>query len=327
MRVKLQLLPACLALFILIGNWQLQAQEIDFLPGGVFSTSYEYKSGSADSILSGMERKSMGDSLLDRQDIDEAAVDGSVSIQTGAHLLKLHYGLSDSFNISFTVPYLYKRRTSSLTVSGSGNAAADQFVENNGSAETQGLGDLSLTGMWRPIYTDGTELRLAIGLDGNNGAFYYNDGQNISLGNGAYDSSFTIRWLIYPITSNSVLDFEASSVFTSNATVTSGGEELELQKDNSGVIRLDFSVNHNAWNFGGGLKMVAEGQTAINGISQGDGYLAYTYRLFLNYGNLNQLEHTAVGSPWLVGVYLDNTVFGANAPEENTIGFKAVFYF
>ncbi len=326
MVVNLRILFAVLAVLIFRAI-PIVAQEIDFLPEKVFLSGYEFKTISQDSVLKGSERQTLLSALLDHNSIGENDISGSLSYQTTIHNFKLQFGFSDSLNLGVVLPYLVKKRESNLQVADAGNNKHTGFAESYKSAETQGLGDISLILFWRPIYSDLNDFRIRVELNGKNGAFYVSDSDNISMGNGANDLSMFIRWIVYSNSSKLMTDVEVGAVATEDTSISENGNDYDIRKGSNVSLKIDLSDNSGIWNYGAGIKALTSGKTTINGVDQGDNFLAYSYRLFVNLGNLNQLEESTVNRPWSAGLCLENVFSGANAPEYHTIGLKAAIYF
>lgn len=316
-----------LPLFILFMAQATSAQEIDFLPEGVFSAGYELTTSSYNSILDGSKKNDLLVELLDRNSIGEEDIKGDLAYSSTVHSFKLQYGLYDSLNLAAIVPFVINKRESNLDVVDTGNATHMQFASDYESAESQGLGDISLIATWRPLYSDSNDFRVSVELNGNNGEYHLSDSDKVSLGNGANDLGIHIRWIAYSSESEFRVDVELAALATENFEVTEDGTNYEIKKGNNVLLSIDLSDNIGSMNYGGGFKALTSGKTMINKVDQGDNYLAYSYKLFLNFGNLNQLEDSTVNLPWNAGFYFEDIFAGTNAPASSTFGFKGTLYF
>jgi hypothetical protein len=317
------------SLICLLSFKPLNAQEIEFVPVGVFNFSYEYVQTLAESYMAaGMEKETMLNVFLDRSHLNEDDVSGSIKNQTTRQFLRMKYGLLDSLNLMLVVPYIDTRRESSLLASDAGDTLQNSFVENNKSVENQGMGDISLWCIWRLSYTDETDLMLGFGLDGDNAPYIYDDPDKLSLGSGAQEFTTYIRWLAYPRSVDMTVETEAGVILTRNSSVSSSDNaDLTLKRGNSHYLHILLSFNFDVVNWGGRIRMNTIGETDIDGIGQGDAYLSYTGKLFLNLGNLHRLEQETLALPWMVGLYSERVLFGANAPDDQVSGITASIYF
>ncbi|MCG8338925.1 MAG: hypothetical protein MJE63_30830 [Proteobacteria bacterium] len=297
------------------------------MPKGVFSSSYELTTFSYNSILDGSQQKDLLKELLDRNSIGEEDIKGDLAYTSMVHSFKLQYGLFGSLNLAAVVPFVINKRESNLDVADTGNATHMQFASDYETAESQGLGDISLIATWRPIYNDSTDFRVRLELNGNNGEYYLSDSDNISLGNGANDLGIFMRWIVYSSDSEFRTDVEVAALATETFEITEDGTNYEIKKGNTVLLSIDLSDNFGSLNYGGGVKALTSGKTIINKVDQGDNYLAYSYRLFLNFGNLNQLEDSTVNLPWYAGFYFEDIFAGTNTPDSGTFGFKGTLYF
>ncbi len=318
-----------LILIHMVACLQLLAQEIEFVPSGVIQSTYDFQSiTTSDYMAAGMEKKTILESMLHRNQMDEDDVEGSIKYQSSKQILQLKYGLFDVVNLMLVIPYIDIRRESSLKVSDSTNSEQNSFVENWENAESNGLGDIALWGIWRLVYNDESEVHFGFGVDGDNAPYYYNEKDKIALGSGAQELSAYVNWLAYPRGVEMTVKTEAGVTYTKNSSVTTeNGEELTLKRQNNLYLQILLSFNQDRLNWGGAICMNNFGETDIDGVRQGDGYLSYTTKLFLNLGNMHLLEEDSVSLPWSVGIYAERVVFGANAPNDQIAGLKVFVYF
>ena len=243
------------------------------------------------------------------------------------HSFKLQYGVFDSLNLAVVVPFINNKRESNLDVVDTGNAVHMQFASDYESAESQGVGDISLIASWRPVFSDVNDFRIEVELNGSNGDYFVSDSDNVSLGNGANDLGIYLRWIIHSSESQFKTDVKLAVNATQNIEITEDGTDYEIKKGNNVSFGIDFSDNWDSLNYGGGLKALTSGKTTINKVDQGDNYLAFSYKLFVNFGNLNQLEESTITLPWYAGLYFENIFTGTNSPASSILGLKGTLYF
>ena len=306
----------------------LYGQEIDYLPVGVFNISYDFQTKSNDSVwVGGRETESQLKNLLKRLNLDEEAVDGSIKYESMIQTFKFQYGLSNSLNIGLSIPNLSQKRSSSLTVNNA-SIANNKFVEDYQSAETEGMGDIDLFGIWRSMYTDDIDFRIGVEINADNAPYHYDRTDEVALGTGAQELKTYLHWKLYPRTIDMITDLKIQLSFTKNSDVIADtGESLTLKRGRSTYMHIKLSFNDDAFNYGGGTKMISQAETIVDDQKQGDGYLSYHLNAFINYGNMYQLEKGSVSQPWMVQLSLDNAFWGANAPQTTTLGLKMFLYF
>ena len=226
------------------------------------------------------------------------------------------------------VPYIEKERDSSLSLTKGSDANHKDFVDKHDSTKNKGIGDVSAQCTWRLAYSDENDVSLGLELNGDNAPTYFNESNKIALGSGATEITFFLKWFSYPRNIDMTTSVETGMIVTRNNSVTDdNGKNLTLKKSNSSYLDIGLSFNSGMVNYGGDLRMDSVGTTNIDGKNQGDGYLAYSCKLFLNLGNMYLLEQNPLKLPWMAGIYIERVISGVNAPDEHILGLKASFYF
>lgn len=304
----------------------LSAQTMSFLPPDVYHFSVESEISYHDQQFNnGFNRKSVLSSELEKVGLDGSSVSGDISYSKFIQKIRLQYGLNEEFNFGITIPLIKRERNSQLQIS---DSSATSFVGNNASVTSEGLGDVEIWGLWRLYYTDGFDFQLGLNLEGSNGTFSYDDSNSLSTGDGTENLSFFFRWYIYSKKSTIHGIIEAAGEVANYATIRdSTNEEVEMAPGNKSQLTMSIAGNIDRFQIGGGVQLDSQVNTQIGDTSMGDGYMGYTIKSYINYGNLQLLETEQPRHLWEVQLNLKAVIFGDNIPIENTIGFQASYYF
>lgn len=316
-------------LMLIFCHSSLVAQEIDFLPVGTFGLVYDLQSNAYDKVMvDGRNTESLFENRRDHYKLEEADISGSIKMSSLTQVMTLQVGVLENLNLGLNLPMVSNSRSSSITVHNTGVAENNVFADTYGNASSEGLGDVSFYGIWRAIYHDELDFRVGLELNGSNAPYHYQRQDAVALGSGAQEATTYLRWKVYPNANDMITDIKVQMTFTyDDQVVAATGEELTLKRGRSAYMHLNLSYNDQAWNYGGGLQMHSQAETLIDEQQQGDGYLAYHLNMFVNYGNLYQLEEGKVGMPWMVQVALNSAIIANNAPKTTTLGLKAYLYF
>jgi len=302
------------------------AQSLRFLPPQISLVTYKLINTRNIGVYSdGSVKESVLSKTLRQNRIPADAIDGSIEYEDNHHLINFQYGLIPSFNVGITVPYLVRQRKSDLTVQQAGYST---FDSDYSSTEASGLGDLEIWGLWRVFYSDDLDFQLGLKLNGDNAPHYFDQPENLSLGNGFQEISgfldLTLYTSRYPFSAVFRL---AQTLYITNKTNDSDGVEQKIVKAHGLKGSMGFSYNVEKYSFGGSILLNTESDTTISGISQSDGYLSYAYRLYCNMGNLHLLEKSSIKRPWESQIALQNVFRGSNADHTTEIGISASLYF
>ncbi len=305
------------------------SQVIDFVPNNIFRLSYGVKSITSESMLdTGVNRKSILENRLSRRNLENNTVDGDIKYESMIQTMTIQYGLFDSFNLGLVLSYVSSERKSDLTVK-TNSIDTLAFVEDYQEAKSSGLGDIQFWGIWRFIYSGELDVRMGFILDADNAPYYYGEPDKMSLGSGAQELSYFLRWKIYPRNSELIVDINVLGSTTLNSSVydSASGEKLTLSRGRESTVSLMLSSNWAAFHYGGGFLYDSQAETVIGGANQKDGYMSYFYKMFVTYGNLSQLEKHPVTLPWLIKFHIQNAFYGLNAPDSREFGIEASLYF
>ncbi len=322
LKILIGLISSCL--FIL--PCSLFAQNIGFLPRNILTVSYETESISQENVhYQDRNKRSLLENALSNAELDDNTASGSIRYESFRHSLSIQYGLFRTINLGMALPNITRKRISDLTLN---DPVASSLVDNNGAAESSGLGDIEIWGLWRKTYSDEVDLQFGMTVDLNNGDYYYNQPEKLALGSGAQEISAFMRLRLYAIGSSFQTYLQLKETITLDSTITDGNDqEYTLSRGNHTHASAILSVNAGSLQFGGGIKMAMQGKTSIDDVGQDDGFQSYSSRLYLNYGNLYLLEESPISLPWEIQIHFENSLFGNNAPVTQKIGLNTSLYF
>ncbi|MBT4286497.1 MAG: hypothetical protein HOD92_04110 [Deltaproteobacteria bacterium] len=313
-------------LLLLINVPFLLAQSLNFIPEGKFFFNYELNQSSSNSIYnSARSEDSILESKLSKEGLNSNAVSGDIEYESLNHLFQLQYGLGDSYNLAFLVPYLSKKRSSSLEDKQGGNQS---FLDNYQSASASGIGDYEIQIIKRLNYTDEHDFQMGLGYNHNNAAFNYDKNDKLALGSGTSEFFWFLKWTIFSIDSNLKTDLRYKEIYTIfNKVIDENGDTSALKRKNSRVTSLFVSSHPDDQYYGAGIEAVDQAATNIGGSNLSDGYVHYSYKLFYGLGNLVELESGPVETPWEGELFYQSVFYGLNANKTTTLGIGATFYF
>lgn len=325
-----------LSLFLGIIPFLLLAVETEILPESVQKFNYSVKTEEYDSInqttgglyLRRGKRTSLLEEMLDRNNLDSDSVSGSMSIKETRHEFFYQYGISDELSFGVMLPWVINERSSSLSIKGVSSQEKTDFVDKYQSAKSEGLGDIEFWLSKRWVYTDAHDLTYGLALRWDNGEINSDKNDKMPLGGGNKDYIGFFRWVMYDIYSSFKGQLDLLYTKPAKATIrNSDGKDVSLERGSESRVSYDASWNYNSFTYGAGVGYDYHSKTEIDSVSQEDGYIAYDYSFFLNYGNLNKLDIGPVKLPWDIGIRLNNTLGGVNAPDRKAIKVDISLYF
>ena len=121
--------------------------------------------------------------------------------------------------------------------------------------------------------------------------------------------------------------FLSQTSYLSKNIVDSNQNEQTIARSYGLFGSFDTLYTIKSISIGGGLLLESQGETTIGGVKQRDGFLSYSYRLFLKLGNLNQLENGAVDWPWECQVRFQDVFRGNNVDHQTDLNLSILLYF
>jgi len=321
------MLQTIFIIFLLLINVPfLLAQSLNFIPEGKFFFNYELNQSSSNSIYnSARSEDSILESKLSKEGLDANAVSGDVEYESLNQFFHFQYGLGNSYNLAFQIPYISKKRNSSLTDK---QGANQSFLDKYQTASASGLGDFEIQFFKRLNYTDEHDFQMGLGYNHNNADFNYGKSDKLSLGSGTREFFWFLKWTIFSLDSNFKTDLRFKEIYTVFDEVTDeNGDTRSLKRKNSRVGSIFVSNYPSDQHYGAGIEFVDQAATNIGGSNLSDGYIHYSYKLFYGLGNLVELESGPVETPWEGELYYQSVFYGLNANQTTTFGIGATVYF
>ncbi len=304
----------------------LFGQIAEFVPEGVNLATVDTTRKTYDGYLNATSSASSAlDVYLNRNGISEGDIDGSISYEKTNVQFLYQFGLLKTVNLGIAIPYIQNKRNSDIKVI---EASQSDFADSIDSAESSGFGDIKLWGLWRVFYTDQADFQLGLALKGDNAPLNSDNYDKLPLGNGSKELTLFLRTHVYSIQSSLKLSLEIQQLMTEDVDIKlNDGQTVAKTQSNSLLGTLDLSGNSGALRYGGGLKMESIGNQKLDGVSQQNGYLSYTLRGLVAFGNLNLLEHQSIGNPWEARLEVEKVISGLNAPNSQSLSIGVLTYF
>lgn len=317
-----------LLLPILFCGSTIFAQDFNFLPPGVSSTSYEFSRFEYDSVYKGSEKLSIVERKAEQWGVNQSSISGSIKEEEQRHTISYQFGISGEWNMGINITGISRKRSSSLSLKESSDTTADSLVKAYPEASESGLGDLELYGMWRWLYTDEHDIRLGATLNLNNGTYSADDPDKLNLGNGTHDLLTFFHWFYFLHERRFIANLKVSTTNSMNTKIkTLNGDEKELRRANQAEVSFGFSGQREMWSYGGDLEFEYRGASYLDSEKQKDSLVSYSWRAFAGYGTSTSYDGSPANSLWDSQIYIKNSVFGADAPALVEIGVKGSLIF
>ncbi len=284
-------------------------------------------------IASKMKRESMLQYIIDRDhrmtgsDLSVDQFTGKVSTRKVQEILTLQYGLFQSFNILASVAVGEMKRTSNVEAIDKQNTAAVALAKQYTSASKNGLDNLAIDLLYRPIYTDATDFHIALGYE-------YRGGEVITPTVALNDGVSQLRTLFhvtnyfytYPVW------LEHNFVFYVPLPSTEKDSQNESRKIHGGeLVQLNTGAFYSYSRVFGGVRMQFENksETKIDSKIYDKQAMVFSGKLVFGFGNMKDLEedNNQVTLPWEAQVAYAFPIAGRNAANENKIDLHVTAYF
>ncbi|MDH5560562.1 MAG: hypothetical protein OEY59_06860 [Deltaproteobacteria bacterium] len=315
--------------FLLLLFWPASAQTLDFIPKNNFTVTVDQTSTSSSMDYSVKHHRiSHLETELRDNGFDPQSAEGDLSYSTETRNLSLTFGLSDKINLKLRLPIIKRTRSLSLTRTPQNDATLDAFLAGRDSAQSEGMGDFELKGIWRLTYSDQNDFRFLFTYRGDNGLFPVDETSRLRLGSGTRDFALGLKWTYYFIESRFQGSFDYEETYSLKTKKTDQqAAELETfrgkQKKGIAAIQSNFGLFH----YGLGYRWEAKDATLVNQISQLDQTLFYALELFGGIGNLSRLEDSSVVLPWELEIGVAKVIRGIHAKEDSGLTVKANLFF
>jgi len=325
-------LTLTVVLFLLFLIRAAAATQDDLVPSGIFnysvSTTHEeqYKAVARDSVTHDLTVYALPDPTYAGQ------VSGTLSREYTETDLRLQYGITDTWNLALTLPYVVAIQRSTLQVT---NPNADPILfETVASLQNKtlsGMGNYRLESIHRPIFRDENAVTFGYGITGSTE-------RNEGIYTGV--SSFEIRdpygtWLAflhythYPNLARSRFDMrvEYDLPQIDHVNLPTGERGASLLGGPTYAAYMEWEHEPGAWGYALRLQGKATQDSRIDGVSQDDPITELLFHAQISFGNLIALEQAPISFPYQVSLTWDTTLAAYNAPIRDRWGFQFSGYF
>jgi hypothetical protein len=242
---------------------------------------------------------------------------GEVVRQVTAAEVQAVYGISDSWNLALLLPYRWMRQESSLEAE-AGDPAAEDAERRLKTRTVSGLGNVRLTSLHRPVFSDSNGLILGWGVTVPGGPQ-----QSDYMGLTTLDTrapyrtlSGLLQYTYYPLSVNRArfdLRF-ALDVGFRTAVRTEAQSSATLHPPNTGSARIGWEQEFQSMGYGIFLHHQATTQSFLDNVGQNDIIKETRLGGLVTWGNLAGLETGPLAFPYQAGLRIDHMVLGYNVP-------------
>lgn len=232
--------------------------------------------------------------------------------------LLLKVGITDRWNLSLLLPYVQATQRSDLRSTTPGrDPVLDVTVARLQNQTVSGAGNLRLTSLHRPVFTDYHGFVWGYGYQG---ALETNTGIYTGIGSlqtrdpygGIY--AFT-HYTYYPKLARSRFDVRGEYQYPFGDMVNiPTGARVSVKGGATALLSLGWEHEPGAWGYGMALQSKTSQQTQLNGDLQEDPVKEYLFHGQLGFGNLIELEKRPLRFPYQALLTYDTTVYGFNTP-------------
>lgn len=257
------------------------------------------------------------------------SLQGDVRRSTHRVALTATYGLSDTWNLVVSMPWARVAQTSTVT-STSSNAAVQTQLQRLRTRTISGVGNLRVTSLHRPVFSDRHGLVLGYGLDW---PIRRPDSPWAGRGTLLVDSPFPrafglLHYTFYPFIPRTHLDVRAEIglAFTETQALVGGGHAT-VNPGNDGRTSIGWMQEFGRISTGISARALRQGGSLINHRRQPDQVSWFGVRLEVGYGNLTELEQAPIAFPYQVMLQYEQGVAGYKAPVGQELRVNLRFYF
>jgi len=294
-----------------------RAAEDEVVPGGVWllrleaAREHQREALGADSITHPLRYF-----VLPRP-VQRAAVTGDIERDVSSAEAQATFGLSDRWNLALAVPYREIRQTSTLATA-STDAGLTGRLAGLQSRTVSGLGDVRLTLLHRPLFTDTDAITLGYGV-----IFPGSDPQSPYIGRSTLETanpylSFhgIFRYTRYLLSvERARFDLRFHVKVAQDATVRiPDGRKVLLDPPNAAGVALGWEREFETLAYGIFLTHESSTDSQLDNTGQGDISKETRLAAQIAWGNLAGLETGRMTFPFQAGLKADAAVHGAYIP-------------
>jgi hypothetical protein len=303
--------------------------EDEIVPEGVWGVRLMFRSETQDSTIDRGGRNAKLINYVIPEDDIRAEVDGQIERSIRRHDVLLTYGISDSWNLSLNVPYLEMEQDSSLT-SASADPEVQAAVARLQSESLSGLGELTLTSLHRPVFSDWNSLVMGYGLNYPAGGQEqpYVGSNTFALHTPVASVFGLVHYTRYPAINRSRFDVRGWVALSLTDDVTTAqGDSRKLEQGNRVSIRAGWSQEIGSVSAGLEVEILDQRNNTLGGERLSDRLRAQFLRLHVGFGNLAELESGPMAFPYQFNIQFESLQRGTNVPDGDNVSLIFQTYF
>lgn len=239
------------------------------------------------------------------------------------------YGMSDTWNLRLEVPYGQLSQTADLSV----DTTSPELAARAATLETEtlsGLGDVRLSSLLRPLYTDASSLvvGLHVTVPGSAQDNPYIGRPTLMLAQPLPALRASVHYTYFPEAARSRWDVVGSWKRYGRGTVdTPLADNRSLVLPDESTFSLHWAQDLRSMNFGIGVRHELSINTVLDGKNLADDALAWIVQAEIGGGNLAVLEEQPVALPQAWRIAIDHTAAGFNVPLGTQVALRYQLYF
>ena len=323
-------LAALLVAGLLALPWPAGAVGEEIAPDGGFLTRVSLRLENQDSAFDQSGESGPMKNFLIKDPLIRDEISGDITREVTRYDLRFTYGLSDTWNLSLNLPFVEVRQNSTLTANAGASTGARETADLLQSATIQGLGDVELTSLHRPLFSDWNAFTWGYGITypGSSQKSPYVGTTSLELGRPAPAIHMFIQYTRYPAVEHARFDFSGRVVSQLGGAVTvPGGAERRLQRLNEGAVRMDWTHEIGYIFYGLGIEFLNQSEHTLSGQRLADQIRAQFLRLSIGMGNLAELEQGPIAFPYQLRLEFQDVQRGANIPNGSHITLSLQMFF
>lgn len=268
--------------------------------------------------------------FLVRDTILREEIEGSITRNVTRYDLRTTYGISDKWNVSLNISFVEVEQVSTLGGAPGASAEALELVDLLQTQTISGIGDVELTSLHRPVFSDWNAFTWGYGLvyPGSRQQSPYVGTTSLQLGEPMVQLLGFAHYTRYPALPRSRVDLRVAARHALNEAVTvANGESGRVDATNSLSFKLGWSQELGNFIYGLGLEFMGRGEHTVGGERLVDQVRAQIIRTKIGYGNLSGLDQSSLSFPYQVRLEHRNVLRGADIPDGDHLTLSFLFYF
>lgn len=257
-------------------------------------------------------------------------IEGSITRSITRYDLRTTYGISDSWNISLNIPFVEINQNSTISPLSGASASAQELADLLQTRTIQGVGDVELTSLHRPLFSDWNALVWGYGftIPGESQTEPYVDATSLQLGEPAPMAFGFVHYTRFTALPRSRFDFRpfVRHMFSAPVTVASG-ETRRLEPVNRLSVKFDWSQELGNFVYGLGAEFMGQGEHTINGERLVDQVRGQIVRTRIGYGNMAGLEDGPQSFSYQLQLEFRSVLRAANIPHGDHMTLSILTFF